>query len=292
MLARSAFLLLAAWIFAAASAAALSDHFFDSAGVRIHYLEAGTGDAVILLHGNGGSAQDWVKSGLLERLSANFRVIAMDARGHGASGKPHDPKAYGREMSLDVLRLMDHLQVRKAHLVGYSMGAQTVAHLIVIAPERFESATLGGAPGRYYWTDADTRQADQNAVERERDCISRGMIEARAPVGTPPMSEDEFKRRQAACLANKDFDRFALAAVGRGQATQTITRDQAAAVKVPTLGVVGTLDGYLPKFQELKALRTDFQLVTIPGASHGTAAATPEFLDSTRAFLMAHRQGI
>ena len=270
---------------------ALKDQFFDSNGVKIHYVEVGAGDAVILLHGNGGSIQDWVKSGVLQALSKDFRVIAMDARGHGESDKPHDPKAYGREMSLDVLRLMDHLGIRKAHLVGYSMGAQTVAHLVVIKPERFISAALGGAPGRFYWTDKDTRQAEQNAVERERDCISRGMFQARAPVGAPPMSDEEFKRRSAACFANKASDRFALAAVGRGQVTQTITRAQAAAVKVPTLGVVGTLDGYLADFQDLKTLRPDLQLVVIEGASHGTAASSPEFLAATREFLLAHRIG-
>ena len=269
----------------------LSDRFFESSGIKIHYVDVGSGDAVILLHGNGGSWQDWTRSGVLQSLSRDFRVIAMDARGHGQSDKPHDLKAYGREMSLDVLRLMDHLKIRKAHLVGYSMGAQTVAHLIVIAPQRFISATLGGAPGRFYWTDEDIRQAEQNAVERERDCISRGMIAARAPVGAPPMSEAEFQRRSAACFANTASDRFALAAVGRGQVTQMITRAQAAAVKVPTLGVVGSADGYLKNFQDLKTIRPDLQLVVIQGASHGTAAERPEFLASTRDFLLAHRMG-
>ena len=273
----------------AQDAPSLRDSFFDSNGVKLHYVDVGSGDAVILLHGNGGSVQDWVTSGVLQNLSRDFRVIALDARGHGLSDKPHDPQAYGREMSLDVLRLMDHLHIRKAHLVGYSMGAQTVAHLIVIKPGRFISATLGGAPGRFYWTDKDTRLADENAVERERDCISRGMIEARAPVGAPPMSDEEFKRRSAACFANKASDRFALAAVGRGQVTQTITRAQAAAVKVPTLGIVGTLDGYLANFRDLNTLRPDLQLVVIEGASHGTAASRPEFLAATRQFLLAHR---
>lgn len=267
---------------------ALQDRFFVSNGVTLRYVDVGSGEPVILLHGNGGSVQEWVSSGVLPSLSQGFRIIAMDARGHGKSGKPHDPKAYGREMSLDVLRLMDHLGIRKAHLIGYSMGAQTVAHLIVIKPERFASAILGGAPGRFYWTEKDIRQANQNAVERERDCISRGMIEARAPVGAPPMSDEEFKRRSDACFADQNIDRFALAAVGRGQATQTITRAQAAAVKVPTLGIVGSLDGYLANFQDLQLLRPDMQLVVIEGAAHGTAARRPEFLAAARAFLLAH----
>ncbi len=267
----------------------LRDQFFDSNGVRIRYVDVGAGDPVFLLHGNGGSVQEWATTGVLQSLSRDFRVIAMDARGHGKSDKPHDPAAYGRELSLDVLRLMDHLGIPKAHVIGYSMGAQTVAHLIVIKPERFASAILGGAPGRFYWTEKDISQANENAVERQRDCISRGMIEARAPIGEPPMSEEEFKRRSAACFANEEFDRFALAALGRGQATQTITREQAAAVTVPTLGIVGSLDGYLAHFQALQKLRPDMQLVVIEGASHGTAARSPQFLSSAHAFVMAHR---
>jgi pimeloyl-ACP methyl ester carboxylesterase len=267
----------------------LRNEFFDAGGVKIHYIEEGSGEPVILLHGNGGSVKEWTDSGLLQRLVPDFRVIAMDARGHGLSDKPHDPKAYGREMSLDVLRLMDHLGIRRAHVVGYSMGAQTVAHLIVIAPERFASAVMGGAPGRFYWTEKEIAEAERNATERERDCISRGMIEARAAVGAPPMSDEEFKRRSAACFASQSFDRFALAAVGRGQVTQTITRAQACAVTVPTLAVVGTLDGYLPHFRELAACRAGIQLLVIAGASHGTAGRSPEFLDTTRAFLIAHR---
>jgi pimeloyl-ACP methyl ester carboxylesterase len=273
----------------AQDAPGLRDQFLDSGGVKIHYVEQGSGDPVILLHGNGGSVKEWTDSGLLQNLAHDFRVIAMDARGHGLSDKPHDPKAYGRQMSLDVLRLMDHLGLRKAHIVGYSMGGQTVAHLIVIAPERFASAVMGGAPGRFYWTAKEIAEAERNAVERERDCISRGMIEARAAVGAPPMSDEEFQRRSAACFANKSFDRFALAAVGRGQATQTITRAQACAVTVPTLGAVGTLDGYLPHFRELAACRANMQLLVIDGASHGTAGRSAEFLDDTQAFLIAHR---
>ena len=283
------FLGLAQAMAAAPAQLQLRDQFFDSNGVRIRYVDVGAGDPVFLLHGNGGSVQEWETTDVLQSLSRNFRVVAMDARGHGKSDKPHDPAAYGRELSLDVLRLMDHLGIQKAHVIGYSMGAQTVAHLIVIKPERFASAILGGAPGRFYWTEKDISQANENAVERERDCISRGMIEARAPIGEPPMSEGEFKRRSAACFANKEFDRFALAALGRGQATQTITREQAAAVDVPTLGIVGSLDGYLANFQELQKLRPDMQLVVIEGASHGTAARSPQFLSSAQAFVMAHR---
>jgi pimeloyl-ACP methyl ester carboxylesterase len=262
---------------------------FDSAGVSIRYLDVGSGDPVILLHGNGGSLEDWVRIGFVRSLSHDFRVIAADARGNGGSGKPHDARAYGRELSLDVLRLMDHLGIAQADVVGYSMGAQTAAHLMVIAPKRLHAVVLGGAPGRFYWTAKNIREVDRHADQRERDCVSRGMLNALRPVGTPPISNAVFERRQAACFSNKQMDRFALAALSRGQATQTMTRAQACAVQVPTLGVVGALDAYLPYFRQLEACRKDMRLVVIAGAYHASAFRSPEFLAATQAFLLRHR---
>ena len=77
----------------------------------------------LLLHGNGGSLQGWIDTGIVGNLERNYRVIALDARGHGQSGKPRDVAAYGQQMGLDMIRLMDHLRIPRAHLVGYSMGA-------------------------------------------------------------------------------------------------------------------------------------------------------------------------
>src|SRR5215510_13900747 len=79
--------------------------FFDSNGVRIHFTDDGTGEPVVLVHGNGGSLQTWTANGIAQNLQAEYRVIALDCRGSGQSGKPHDAKQYGREMSLDIVRL-------------------------------------------------------------------------------------------------------------------------------------------------------------------------------------------
>lgn len=273
------------------NALGLRYRYFDSAGVQIRYVDVGSGDPVLLLHGNGGSLEDWVRTGILQSLSKNFRVVAADARGNGESGKPHDPRAYGMELSLDVLRLMDHLGIDRADVVGYSMGAQTAAHLMIIAPKRLGVVVLGGAPGRYYWTAKDISAVDQHAAERERDCVSRGMLNARRPIGSPPISDARFRRLEAACFASRSTDRFALAALSRGQATQTMTRAEACAVKVPTLGIVGSRDGYLPYFQELERCRKSMQLAVIPGDSHASAFRSPDFLADTRSFLLAHKIG-
>ena len=268
------------------------DQFFDSNGVRIRYTDQGTGDVIVLIHGNGGSIQGWVDSGVVSNLARDYRVVALDARGHGKSGKPHDTRAYGREMGLDVIRLLDHLRVRRAHIVGYSMGASITAQLLTTHSDRFVTATLGGATGRFRWTAEDSARAEQEASEKERECVSRTQMVRLAPVNGPKPSEEEIRKRSAACLADPGQDRFALAALHRGLKDQAITVEQVKAVKVPTLGVVGSLDPYLNAFQELKKLRSDLKLVVIADAPHGGdrgAMRRPEFVAAVREFIAANR---
>lgn len=268
------------------------DQFFDSHGVRIRYTDRGRGDAIVLIHGNGGSLQGWTDSGVLTNLVRDYRVVAFDARGHGESGKPHEVKVYGREMGLDVVRLLDHLGITRAHIVGYSMGASITAQLLTTHPDRFITATLGGAAGRFRWTVEDTSRAEQEASEKERECVSRTQILRLAPVNQPKPSAEEIQKRSAACMADPHQDRFALAALSRASKDLSITPAQAASVKVPTLGVVGSLDGYLNDFHALKKLRSDLKLVVIDGASHGGdrgAMRRPEFVAAVREFISSNR---
>jgi pimeloyl-ACP methyl ester carboxylesterase len=86
-------------------------------------------------------------------------------------GKPHDPKAYGEQMSLDIIRLMDHMKVSRAHVIGYSMGAIIVAKLLTTHPERFITATLGGASARRPFTRQITRP-----LKRKQENSRRGLL--------------------------------------------------------------------------------------------------------------------
>src|SRR5262245_22629645 len=128
----------------AVSMGASTDHFFDSAGLQIHYIEDGTGEPVVLVHGFLGSIESWTRLGVFGELAKSYRVIALDSRGHGKSAKPHSPQQYEREMGLDIVRLLDHLNIERAHIIGYSLGALIVAQLATARPDRFLSATLGG----------------------------------------------------------------------------------------------------------------------------------------------------
>ena len=131
--------------------------YVDSGGVKIRYVMRGQGEPVILLHGFIFSAKsNWIDGGVFEALSQDYRVVALDLRGHGESGKPHDARSYGLEMINDVLRLMDHLKIERAHLIGYSLGGILALKLIEVAPERLLSLVLGGAgwvrEGDHRWT--------------------------------------------------------------------------------------------------------------------------------------------
>jgi len=121
------------------------DQFFNSNGVNIRYIIAGTGEPVILVHGFAGNLDVW--ESLIADLSKDHEAIAFDCRGHGKSDKPHEPEQYGIEMVNDITRLMDHLQISKAHIVGYSMGGAIVMKTLVEHPDRFLTAVVGANRG-------------------------------------------------------------------------------------------------------------------------------------------------
>jgi pimeloyl-ACP methyl ester carboxylesterase len=275
----------------AARPAPLADRYFDSAGVRIRYVEAGQGEPVVLAHGFASNIEDqWIDSGVLAALAKKFRVIAFDARGHGKSGKPHDPKQYGREMGQDIVRLMDHLGIQRAHIVGYSMGAHIIAQLVTTNPERFVTMTLGGATGRRNWSEDDDKRAETEAAELEQGML-RSQILRLSPPGQPAPNDEEIRKRSSERLAGQDP--LALAAVRRSNRDQTVTEAQMAAVKVPTLGVVGTADPYIRDFGSIKAIMPAMvRMVPIIGATHASAPRKDEFVTSMQHFFGYHPASI
>ena len=128
------------------AAGAKSSGFAESDGLRIHYEIFGEGPPLVLVHGWGSDTkQNWIDTGWVDTLKTQRRLISIDVRGHGQSDKPHDAKAYSYEaMSHDVLAVMDHLQIAKADLMGYSMGSFMGAYLLGHHADRFTAMILGG----------------------------------------------------------------------------------------------------------------------------------------------------
>jgi pimeloyl-ACP methyl ester carboxylesterase len=122
-------------------------HTFNSDGVDIAYIDEGSGDPVLLIHGFASNVNtNWVDTGWVKTLiGAGYRVVAYDNRGHGQSAKLYDLEAYGAPiMAEDARRLLDHLGIARAHIIGYSMGARIAAFLAMAHPARVRSLVFGG----------------------------------------------------------------------------------------------------------------------------------------------------
>jgi len=120
---------------------------FQSDGVTIAFLDEGAGEPVLLVHGFASNVTvNWVTTGWVKTLaSAGYRVIAIDNRGHGQSEKLYDEAAYGAPlMAQDVVRLLDHLEIQQADVMGYSMGARICAFLAMRHRDRVRSAVFAG----------------------------------------------------------------------------------------------------------------------------------------------------
>lgn len=252
--------------FATAPALAFEDQYLDANGVKIRYIDTGKGKAIVLLHGGGSNLESWTSQGVVDNLAKDFRVIAFDARGHGKSDSPRDPAAYGRQQAVDVVRILDALKIQRAHIIGFSLGSSTVAQLLTLHPERFLTGVQVAGAGRTP-EEANDPRIETEAAEIARDCVSRSRLMRQAPAGMK-LTEEEIQQRITACRADKNFDQLAVAASLRGYKDQAVTNAQMAAVKVPTMGIVGTLDHTFKAMQELKAIRRAMKLVILDGVSH------------------------
>jgi len=286
-----ALFLSAAFTTAAAQPAAIpADRFFDSGGVRIRYVDEGQGPAVLLIHGYTGNLErHWINNGVFAALVADHRVIALDCRGHGKSDKPANPKHYGAEMGRDVVRLLDHLKIPRAHLVGFSMGAMIAGHLLTTSPDRFITATLVGHHPVHRWTADDEREAEASALDLESDTPFRSLIVGISPANAKP-SEDEIRKLSQQLVARNDIK--ALAAYHRGRRDLVVTQAQLAAVRVPTLAIIGSADPSVEGTRGLTSVLPAATVVIIEGAEHGGERGIlrrPEFMAALRDFLSRRR---
>jgi pimeloyl-ACP methyl ester carboxylesterase len=189
------------------------------------------------------------------------------------------------------VRLLDHLHIARAHIVGHSMGAGITAQLLTTNPDRFLTATLSGSAGRQTWTTQDAAAAEAEAVEFEQGIPFRSMILHTAPTDQPKPTDEQIQARSQQLLGRND--RLAMAAVVRSRGEQTFSAAQMATVQVPTLGLIGSADGYLAAMQQLPSVLPTLKVVVIEGATHGgTLGVTrrPEFVEHFRTFTAAHKE--
>jgi pimeloyl-ACP methyl ester carboxylesterase len=274
-----------------AQPAAVEDKFFSANGVRIRYVEAGRGDAVVLVHGFSSSLDgNWRQNGVFDALARDFHVVALDCRGHGKSDKPHDAASYGIQMVEDVARLLDHLDIRKAHIVGYSMGGAITGKFIATHPDRVLTAVFGGSSPRLGWTAQNERDSNELAESLEQGKGMRPLILRLAPPNEPKPSDEAIEQASRASLGRNDA--LALAAVQRGNKDQVVTLAEVRALPMPLLAVIGSADPIKAGVDAFKRIKPELKVVVIEGATHSGARGAPgrpEFAAAVREFLAGHR---
>ena len=233
---------------------------FESDGVQIAYIDvpakAGSGDPVLLIHGFASNhAVNWVNTLWVKFLTeAGYRVIALDNRGHGQSEKLYDPAAYTSEhMAGDAVRLLRHLGIGRADVMGYSMGARIAAHMALDHSDAVRSLLIGGLG--FHLVDGHG--------------LPQGIAEAlEAPPGTPAPNPTAASFRIFAEQTKSDLR--ALAACIRAS-RQTLSRAELSAIDTPTLVSVGTLDTVAGSDPELAKLLPNARALDLPGRDHSTA---------------------
>ncbi|HJU42696.1 MAG TPA: alpha/beta hydrolase [Vicinamibacterales bacterium] len=271
--------------------AAPPDQFFDSAGVPIRYVEQGSGAPIVLMHGYTGTLdRHFIGNGVFANLARDYRVIAIDLRGHGKSGKPHAPTAYGEEMARDVVRLLDHLKIQRAHVLGYSLGGFIASRLATLHPERLISVVyVASLPLQTTDTFMD-KFAEDSIKELESDVPFRSLAIALQPPGSKPPSDDEIRKAVAPLVAANDVK--ALAALWRGLTTMMITPQQLTAVTAPSIVITGSADGNAVGVPQLNKTHPHIRTVVVQGAQHGGPEGVmrrQEFMSTLREFLAASR---
>src|SRR5262245_3195113 len=179
-----------------------------SQGIRIHYQVDGEGPPLVLQHGFTLSLQSWHREGYVEALRHKYQLILVDARGHGASDKPHDPAAYALSLRVsDIVAVLDALHLSTAHFWGYSMGGWIGFGMAKYAPERLHALIIGGADPYERRLPASSR-----LVGSDRDAFLTSLF-GRLDVNTaafPPARREELFANDFRALAAAQQDRPSL----------------------------------------------------------------------------------
>ncbi|HWQ28999.1 MAG TPA: 2-succinyl-6-hydroxy-2,4-cyclohexadiene-1-carboxylate synthase [Dehalococcoidia bacterium] len=259
-------------------------------GIALNVEQWGEGRPLLCLHGFTGSASTWAP---FAGAWPGWRIVAVDLIGHGASDAPADPARYAMERAVDDLAaVLEATGVRRATVLGYSMGGRVALHFALLAPERVEALILESAsPGI---DDAAERAARARSDEELAAFIEREGIEAfvdrweSLPLFATQRSlpADTLARQRAQRLANRP-EGLANSLRGMGAGAQRPLRSRLGEIRVPALVIAGALDDrYRALAYEMARSMPQATAVIIPGAGHAPHLERPgDFARAVGAFL-------
>jgi pimeloyl-ACP methyl ester carboxylesterase len=243
---------------------------FNSGGVTIAYETAGEGPPILLIHGFASTGRvNWWDTGWVKTLTDGGRlVVTFDHRGHGQSEKLYDSALYpAAEMAEDARRLLDHLAIPVADVMGYSMGARVAAFLAINHPQRVRRAVFAGLAQRMI-TGVGGAEAIAEALEApSRDEVS-----------------DPAARSFRIFAEQTKSDLAALSACIRSS-REKIAAEELARIRVPVLVVAGENDDVAGDVETLVNTIPGARGLTLPGRNHMNAVGDRGYQDAVLAVL-------
>ena len=221
--------------------------------IRIHYTTEGEGPPLVLHHWSFATLDDWYDWGYVSALKGDYRLILLDARGHGSSDKSHDPEAYALEHRVnDVVAVLDDLGLAKAHFFGYSMGGWVGFGVAAHAPRRFHSVVIGG------------QHPYEQSLQELRDLLQHG-VEGGPEVFISVWEENfgSLAPEQKERMRRVDFEALLAVAHDRSSLESVLPN-----MTVPCLLIVGGLDLAYPAAQKCAQQMPDAKFITVPGVDH------------------------
>ena len=212
---------------------------------------------MILIHGLSGTAYgNWFKNGIADALAKNHMVVALDCRNHGLSDNPAGELAWGSEK--DVIELMDHLGIKKAHFHGYSMGGAIIGQLMARIPERIITVSMGG----------------YGIPETDPEWIEKIPEESK---GSDPDAKEAYQKLLMAYakskgMNDKEIEEFIKAPrPSRPGILPPPIEIDLTKIDFPVMTIIGEYDRAVAKSHRMKRELKNFKHVTLPGKSHNTA---------------------
>lgn len=260
-------------------------------GTRIAYTvaeppeERAGAQALMLVHGSGLSKAIWRGFGYVKALSLQHRVISVDLRGHGQSGKPHRSQDFAMERVVeDLVAVLDAAGEETVHYFGYSFGARAGFSLAAAQAARMRSFVSAG--GTYQITPGSIAALFFPDWEAELESGGmRGFIrgwEAESGTSLDPATRAAFMANDAVSL---------LAYFRRTETEPGLTEEQVGAIDVPTLLLAGSLDRpRLAASQRAAQLMLEATFQVLDGRNHGqTLYPSAQVLAAVEPFLAQHR---
>jgi pimeloyl-ACP methyl ester carboxylesterase len=234
-------------------------HYADINGLRMCYYDQGEGEPILFIHGGGACIETWHYQ--LEDLQSNFRLVAPDCRGHGRTNDTDE--AYSHELhASDMIKLLDHLNIEKAHLVGWSDGSFIALQMALDYQERIKSMVLLGAAYSIDNYSSEGMDAIKNMSASDYYPFLIELYKTLSP--TPDKWNEFFEKCRVMWLQQPNHSLTALANI-----------------HLPTLIIMAGQDEWAGnnEAKQMQSTLVNCQLLNFPDADHSIHMTNPDVIN-------------